>query len=285
MRKRITLGLRVCFVILMLIILAFSGYNFIKSNNQPKTAEVVNTLVPARKDVRKEEKQPINDEKSKLADILKVRREKASQSIEYRDGKQVLYADETYGGKDTLNTNEQPVGTLSIPKLNNFSREIVRGIGASPNGNFGEGDFDRLYHSCTWRYDQVLGGDNYVVVSHIWTGRGIGVDYSNEWFSPLLTSKEGGMTTDLSKLVLQKGDEITVKEYETGITFKFEIDEIKTVTKNSGQELSSDLQSILSSRVDHPRITLQGCLQDKPELLFVVGKLISIEQNGVSYKY
>ena len=124
-----------------------------------------------------------------------------------------------------------------------------------------------------------------MVVSHIWTGRGIGVDYSNEWFSPLLTSKEGGMTTDLSKLVLQKGDEITVKEYETGITFKFEIDEIKTVTKNSGQELSSDLQSMLSSRVDHPRITLQGCLQDKPELLFVVGKLMSIEQNGVSYKY
>ena len=111
MRKRITLGLRVCFVVLMLIILAFSGYNFIKSNNQPKTAEVINTLVPVRKDVHKEEKQPINDEKSKLADILKVRREKASQSIEYRDGKQVLYADETYGGKDTLNTNEQPVGT------------------------------------------------------------------------------------------------------------------------------------------------------------------------------
>lgn len=274
---------------LTLMILMFVGIGIYIFFSVPKPVEEralrVETVesTTAQSEAEKVVEEPPVEEKSALQLEIEDRVSRAKSNVELRDGKQILYADETFGGQDQPFEGEKPVARVSIPALS-FERDIFRGIGISPEGSVGEGDMERLYNATTWRYGQILGGDNYVVVSHVWSGVSAwGGDFSNDWFSPLLHSKNGGMTTKLEELKLQVGDDIFVDEAETGYRFSFKISEIVISPKESGG-MSEKTKEMLSSRIDHPRITLQGCLMGEQGLVFVVGELISVEKGSEKFQ-
>lgn len=278
---------------MIILLIASAVYGFLTQKKMPTSAELkssttavsrqktaesssVKTAPSATQTVASSKENPLQKE-------IAGRISKAKQNIELRDGKQVLYADESYGGKTEAWDGETPIAKLSIPVLN-FEREIWQGIGVNPEGRVGEGDSDRLFKASTWRDGQVLGGDNFVVAAHVWNGQGF-TDYSNEWFSPLLHNGSGGMTTQVSELKLKKGDEMFVEELSTGLKFKFVISEIEISPKENGG-ISETSRKHLSSRIDHPRLTLQGCLQGEPSLLFVVGELTSVQSSDEqTYNY
>ncbi|MDO4872420.1 MAG: hypothetical protein Q4A27_03315 [bacterium] len=215
-----------------------------------------------------------------LKQEIESRRRKAKETFENDKGK--LFVDESYGGAESEEENEEPVGRLQIPALG-FEREVYRGVGVSENGSAGFGDDKRLFKAVTWRADQTLGGDNFTIVSHVWNGSGF-TDYSKDWFSPLLTSKDGEITTDLSKLKLQKGDEILITEAKTGYVFRFEIEEIATALHgNQDGSITDQVKELLGARIDHPRVTLQGCLMGTDQLFFVIGKLKSVQSGETIY--
>lgn len=284
------------FLTLMIVsFVGFLGFWFWQSSNQkmPTSKELESSIQVSKTDsttaqsseaqTETSSSQSVPAEDPKIEAIkteLKSRKSRAEQIAKNDAG--VLYVDESYGGSQTESDSEMPIAKFSIPSLG-MEREIWQGVGVSSNGVAGFGDDNRLYRAATYRADQTLGGDNFTVVSHIWSGQNaFGKDFTNEWFSPLLTSVDGGMTTDLAKLKIKKGDKIVVQEFSTGLIFEFEISEIKTAVKAGSDGLiSAEVKELLLPRIDQPRITLQGCLMNTNQLFFVVGELLSVEKEGV----
>lgn len=274
------------FVMLIACVLAVGVWRYLNLE-MPTSKELESSRVvskPVIETSKVEEAAVEAAEINALETEIRTRQENAKAVFEADAG--VLYVDESYGGSSTEREGEMPVAKFSIPALE-MEREIWQGVGASENGVAGFGDNYRLYRAATYRADQTLGGDNFTVVSHIWNGENaFGKDFSNEWFSPLLTSTDGGMTTDLSKLKLQKGDKIIVEEFETGFVFEFEISELRAEVKATQDgQIAPEVKELLMARIDKPRITLQGCLMNTDKLFFVVGELKTISSGDNSWTF
>lgn len=291
-KHRVVFSFKRFFVLLLLVAIAIfiNNQKIILASKDIKAQSVVSIKKPLEKNnlnvSQINNTESSSEEVSVLKNDILNRISEAKKNAEIDNGK--LFVDETYGGQLVESESEMPIANLSIPALD-FERQIWRGVGASENGLAGFGDDDRLYKAVTYRHGQTLGGDNFTIVSHVWNGFSyLGQDYSKEWFSPLLTSKDGGMTTDISKLKLQKGDDIVVTENSTGYIFTFKIVEIKTLlhSKSDGT-ITEEVKQTLLPRVNDgvPRITLQGCLLDTDQLLFIVGELKAVRNQQFVYEF
>lgn len=277
---------------LLLMMVGFCGiaiWSFWENSNLPTSKNLESGYVKTapKKDTLKPIKPMDGEDEVSEVDLIRneihSRQEHARSIFEADAG--VLYVDESYGGNPHETESETPIAKLSIPSLD-MEREIWVGIGSSPNGLSGFGDDYRLYKSATYRANQTLGGDNFTVVSHVWNGESFGRDFSQEWFSPLLNSIEGGMTTDLSKIKIRKGDKIFVEEFRTNLSFEFEVSEIRSEPKSGADgSITPEVKELLSARIDKPRITLQGCLMNTDKLVFVVAELKTVSNGSVSWSF
>lgn len=281
------------FVAILTIIISLGAlYESKKEAELPRSQEIESVaFVPASSSTEVEEERASSPEiklETKPEDALRLeiesRQAKAREIFAADAGK--LYVDESYGGALEPSESEAPIAQLSIPSLG-FERQIWQGVGRSSNGVSGFGDDSRLYQTVTYRADQTLGGDNFTLVSHVWSGFSpTGKNFSNDWFSPLLTSVDGGMTTDLSKLKLKQGDEIVVTEGSTNLVFKFEISEIRTeLHATADGMMTEEVKNLLMARPDRPRITLQGCLMNTDRLVFVIGELKSVSNGENTFEF
>ena len=244
-----------------------------------RSSDMVDTLTEKGMEIYAFCPVPIMGGLQKELDLRKARAKEAEREA----GGQLL-VDESYGGQAEPRNGEKPIAVLEVPAVG-LERDVYQGVGQSSTGIAGAGDTYRLANAVTWRANQTLGGDNFTISSHVWTGE-IGVNgetFENEWFSPLLSSVDGGITTDPAKFKLKTGDKITITELGTNYVFTFEVSEI-VITGKSGEAIDRQAFKMLSARTDKPRVTLQGCLQGESNLVFVVGELknISYESKTLS---
>lgn len=173
-----------------------------------------------------------------------------------------------------LQTEEPALGKIEVPKVG-INKKFYQGIGLAEDGILSNGNSLRMVAPVTWRLDQVLGGDNYILLSHVDSYGDV-----SRWFTPLLTSKSdpSKSTRDLNDLLLQKGDEIIITEYGENIVWKFEIDSFGQTTTETSEEQLAEGKQFLDRSPGEPRITLQGCLYDTGQKFFISGKLMEMKR-------
>ena len=271
------------------VVMAWETWESQKQSELPpsSTQELVTSkeLISSQKEDKKPKTEPVQSAEEEVNALQTLLNERKAQALAAeREANGELLVDETYGGALEPQNGEKPIAVLEVPTVG-LKRDVYRGVGQSSTGVTGAGDTYRLNHAVTWRANQTLGGDNFTISSHVWTGE-IGVNgetFENEWFSPLLSSVDGGITTNPAKFKLKKGDKITITELGTNYLFTFEVSEI-VITGKSGEAIDQQAFKMLSARTDKPRATLQGCLQGESNLVFVVGELknISYESKTLS---
>ncbi len=173
-----------------------------------------------------------------------------------------------------LQTEEPSIGKIEVPKVG-IDKDFYQGIGLAENGVLSDGNSLRMVAPVTWRLDQVLGGDNYILLSHVDSYGDV-----TKWFTPLLASKSNPAesTRDLNDLLLQKGDQIIITEYGENIIWKFEIDSFGQTTTETSEEQLAEAKQFLDRSPGEPRITLQGCLYDTGQKFFISGKLVEVKR-------
>ena len=177
---------------------------------------------------------------------------------------------------NVLQTEEPAIGKIEVPKVG-IDKEFYQGIGLAENGVLSDGNSLRMVAPVTWRLDQVLGGDNYILLSHVDSYGDV-----SKWFTPLLTSKSNPeeSTRDLNDLLLQKGDQIIITEYGENIIWTFEIDSFGQTTTETSEEQLKEAKKFLNRSPGSPRITLQGCLYDTGQKFFISGKLVEMKKDN-----
>lgn len=173
-----------------------------------------------------------------------------------------------------LQTEETALGKIEVPRVG-VKKKFYQGIGLAEDGQLSNGNSLRMVAPVTWRLGQILGGDNYILLSHVDSYGDV-----SKWFTPLLTSKSNSSesTRDLNDLLLEKGDQIIVTEYGENIIWKFEIDTFGQTTTASSEEQLAEAKPFLDRTPGEPRITLQGCLYDTGQKFFISGKLVEAKR-------
>lgn len=138
------------------------------------------------------------------------------------------------------------LGRIMIDKVS-IDLIIIKGAGSTETSAY-----DKLFYACTDKLDQVIGVDNYILASHSSNQPQIG-------FSRLLTYKDGSLNPDraldLSQLLLEVGDMMTVYQNSDQAYYTFKITDISGDDTPNHDRVTEKLADIEG----RPQLTLYAC--------------------------
>lgn len=269
------------FRLILLVLIVYLVWNlypilFGKPNDQA-TSSVSYSLVNESGDKSKNEtEESFESEEDSAANKEAVSSEEQDiRNLMYRKELDSAEVTKTVADKYDNSYGEASIVTMSVPKVKMNELSVVRGIGD------GNGDFNQLMKICAATQGQILGGNNYLIVSH--SEPGSEINKSNSLFTKLIMDRSNNQISrwDIDNLMIEFGDDIVISEGEYTFVFK-----VSDIAQTNGSESSKYTSRDGKGRI----VTLQACLnyeetEEAKRLIFIVGDLYSVSKGQTTVLY